>query len=58
MKIPKVLLGAILVGIAVQTTTSCNKKEQDKIKPQSEQSKENSQPANNQPWECQACGMG
>jgi len=56
MKIPKVLLGAMLVGIAVQTTTSCTKKEQAKIQPMPEQQKEQAQPPNYDP--CPACGMG
>jgi len=61
MKVSKALLGAILVGIAVQaTTTSCTKKDKDLIKPQSEAHAANEQPAaqNPDPNCCPACGMG
>jgi hypothetical protein len=61
MKVSKALLGAILVGIAVQTTatTSCTKKNENKIKPQTE-SKSNTTPTpeNQNPDSCPACGMG
>ena len=56
MKISKTLLGAILAGIAIQTTVaSCNKKEQAEIKPQTE--KQTATPAT-APEPCPACGMG
>jgi hypothetical protein len=60
MKISKALLGAILVGVAVQTTaSSCNKKDKDLIKPQSEvQANEQPAPQNSDPACCPACGMG
>jgi hypothetical protein len=60
MKISKALLGAILLGVAVQTTaSSCNKKDKDVIKPQSE-AQANEQPSsqNPDPAECPVCGMG
>ncbi|WP_158605888.1 hypothetical protein [Taibaiella sp. KBW10] len=57
MKISKKLIGAIVVGIAIQvSTTSCNKKE---IKPQKAPNAENGQPVNHDPvLDCPACGMG
>jgi hypothetical protein len=60
MKISKTLLGAILVGVAVQATvSSCTKKDNDLIKPQSEaQVSEQSAPPNPDPACCPACGMG
>lgn len=61
MKISKALLGAILVGVAVQVTaSSCTKAT--KIKPQAEAqqptdgSTSTNHPPNNEP--CPACGMG
>ncbi|GEP96181.1 chryseobasin-related MNIO class RiPP peptide [Chitinophaga cymbidii] len=50
MKLPKTLLSAILLGIAVQTTTSCGK---DKL-PDPKEKKEEKKPVDN----CPACGMG
>lgn len=60
MKISKTLLGAILVGIAVQTTaSSCTKKDKDVIKPQSGvQAGEQPASQNPDPASCPACGMG
>jgi hypothetical protein len=61
MKISKTLLGAILVGVAVQTTaSSCTKKDKDAIKPKSEvQANEQAATQNNpDPGSCPACGMG
>lgn len=57
MKVSKALLGAILVGIAVQTTatTSCTKKTENKIKPKTESK---ATPENENPNSCPACGMG
>lgn len=59
MKISKSLLGAMLVGIAIQTTTaSCTKKDQDQVRPQAEKGKmQNTEtPPASDP--CPACGMG
>ncbi|MEZ2445363.1 hypothetical protein AB6805_26775 [Chitinophaga sp. RCC_12] len=52
MKLPKSLLGAILIGITVQTTSSCNKDKSVKPKEKKEEVKK--------PYEngCPACGMG
>ncbi|SKD06781.1 hypothetical protein SAMN05660461_3555 [Chitinophaga ginsengisegetis] len=52
MKLPKSLLGAILLGITVQTTTSCNKDKSVKPKEKKEEVKK--------PYEngCPGCGMG
>lgn len=68
MKVSKALLGAILVGIAAQTTiTSCNKKSNDTFKPTSETQANpelsnnptsQSQNPNPDPSNCPACGMG
>jgi len=58
MKISKSLLGAILVGIAVQTTTtSCAKKDNESLKQEQKQLSDvdNSQPPHD---DCPACGMG
>ncbi|MGF6850951.1 hypothetical protein QFZ51_006186 [Chitinophaga sp. W3I9] len=53
MKLPKSLLGAILIGITVQTTSSCNKDKPVKPKEKKEEVKkpygENG---------CPGCGMG
>lgn len=55
MKLSKALLGAILVGIAVQTT-SCSKKDKEVTpQPTGEQVKH---PGETQPENCPACGMG
>ena len=56
MKLSKALLGAMLVGISVQTT-SCSISEEDLPKPTTEQGEEN----NGEiivPEDCPACGMG
>ena len=59
MKISKSLLGAMLVGIAVQTTvSSCTKKDQDQIKPQTEKGKVQSAETPPASDPCPACGMG
>lgn len=58
MKISKKILGALVLGIAIQaSTSSCNKK--DKPEPSNNQANEqpNSNPTNN-PDYCPACGMG
>jgi len=53
MKLSKSLLSAILIGIAVQTTSSCTKdKEICKEKVKKEEGKKNP------PVSCPACGMG
>lgn len=61
MKVSKALLGAILMGITVQAVSSCDKKQNDKMKPGLQQ------PASDQPQSgpvpgpddcCPACGMG
>jgi hypothetical protein len=60
MKLSKALLGAILVGVAVQvTTTSCTKKDNDLIKPQAgiQSEQQSSQTPEPNPV-CPACGMG
>lgn len=54
MKLPKSLLGAILIGITVQTTTSCNKDKSVKPKEKKEEVKK----PYNMPDGCPACGMG
>jgi hypothetical protein len=51
MKLPKVLLGAIAVGVAVQVTTSCNSKKNDPTPKTSQQS-------GKEPINCPACGLG
>lgn len=57
MKIPKALLGAILIGIVVQTTASCTKdKDQLGSKTKKEANKEGEK--NKTPYSCPACGMG
>lgn len=61
MKISKALLGAILAGIAVQTTvTSCSKKEQNQIRPAAEVQASGETQSNPQPGHepCPGCGMG
>jgi type II secretory ATPase GspE/PulE/Tfp pilus assembly ATPase PilB-like protein len=66
MKLSKSLLGAILVGVTVQTAvTSCTKKSNETFKPTSEaqanpesQANPNSQNPTQNPSECPACGMG
>lgn len=56
MKLPKTLLSAILIGIAVQTTTSCKK---EKDLPDSKAKKESKEEEKNKPpYPCPACGMG
>ncbi|WP_162902809.1 chryseobasin-related MNIO class RiPP peptide [Taibaiella koreensis] len=66
MKVSKALLGAILVGITVQTAaTSCSKKETNRITPQTgAQAGEQVQPPHSNPeppqpgGNCPGCGMG
>lgn len=52
MKLSKTLLSAILVGVTVQTITSCGKK--DAPSPKSEAAQNNPK----EPFNCPACGMG
>ncbi|WP_165903738.1 hypothetical protein [Hymenobacter gummosus] len=52
MKLPKAVLGAVLVGLAVQTT-SCIKK--DEVKPNGEKT---GQKGGKTIDSCPACGMG
>ena len=58
MEISKALLGAILVGVTVQTTlSSCTKENKIKPQPATEQQPETTnQPPNCEP--CPVCGMG
>lgn len=61
MKISKALLGAILVGVSVQTTlSSCTKENKIKPQPVAEQQSETMNTPNNPPncEPCPACGMG
>jgi hypothetical protein len=58
MKLSKSLLSAILIGIAVQTTSSCKKdKELSDSKAKQEAAKKEAE-KNNVPDPCPACGMG
>lgn len=50
MKIPKVLLSAIAMAVAVQATTSCGSKKSDPTPKKAQQGKE--------PMNCPACGLG
>lgn len=52
MKLPKSLLSAILIGIAVQTT-SCTKEICD-----DKEKKEAKKETKKAPYDCPACGMG
>lgn len=56
MKLPKTLLSAILIGIAVQTTTTSCKK--DKDLPDTKAKKEAKEDEKKPPYNCPACGMG
>lgn len=55
MKLPKALLSAIVVGIAVQTT-SCQKG--DLPEPTAENGLKGKKEAVKEPYNCPACGMG
>jgi hypothetical protein len=55
MKLSKALLSAILVGVTVQTTTSCGKKGDPQ--PTTSTTKNNS-PEAKEPFNCPACGLG
>lgn len=54
MKLPKALIGAILIGITIQTT-GCDK--DDPAKPDTQQAS-GSNKIKNVPDNCPACGMG
>ena len=59
MKISKSLLGAIVIGIAVQTTTSCTKdKEPNDARAKQEEKKVDEKNNPYSPGNCPACGMG
>ena len=55
MKLPKTLLAAIVIGIAVQTTASCSK---DKDVPDPKKKEVKKEGAGTYPDNCPACGMG
>lgn len=57
MKLPKSLLSAILIGIAIQTTTSC-KKDKELPDPKAKQEAQKEQGKNTPSEPCPACGMG
>ncbi|AHJ96965.1 chryseobasin-related MNIO class RiPP peptide [Hymenobacter swuensis] len=57
MKIPQAVLGAVLVGLAVQTT-GCSSKNDPKPKQTSEQEAKKSGEASKEPINCPACGLG
>ena len=57
MKLSKSLLSAILIGIAVQTTTSC-KKDKELPDPKAKQEAQKEQERTNPSDPCPACGMG
>jgi hypothetical protein len=56
MKLSKSLLGAILIGITLQTTTSCKKEKESPGAKTEAQKKEEEKAKNSDP--CPACGMG
>jgi hypothetical protein len=55
MKLPKLLLGAMLLGIAVETT-SCSKKNHEVTPTDQVNNNPTNQPEPTEP--CPACGMG
>ncbi|WP_156176087.1 chryseobasin-related MNIO class RiPP peptide [Hymenobacter terrenus] len=55
MKLPKSLLGALLVGITVQATTSCSEKSKPEPKEKTAKGEKETVPP---PYACQGCGMG
>lgn len=57
MKLSKSLLGAILIGITVQTTTSC-KKDKELTDPKAKQEAQKEAEKSNPSYPCPACGMG
>ncbi|MBX2922031.1 MAG: hypothetical protein KF746_07555 [Chitinophagaceae bacterium] len=56
MKLSKTLLSAILIGLAVQTGTSCKKDKLTDLKEKKEAKKD--QEKSRLPESCPACGMG
>jgi len=56
MKLPKSLLAAIVIGIAVQTTISSCSKDKDVPDPKKKEVKK--EEASSYPGNCPACGMG
>ncbi|RBL88329.1 hypothetical protein DF182_17190 [Chitinophaga flava] len=54
MKLPKSLLGAILVGITMQTATSCKKDKAPTVKEEKKEATEKKSIPSN----CPGCGMG
>lgn len=57
MKLPKTLLSAILIGIVVQTASSCGK-DKDVKDPKAKTEEQKEKEKNNPPFNCPACGMG
>jgi hypothetical protein len=53
MKLPKALLGAIVIGIAMQAT-SCGKDKESLAEKEKKEAKKNE----NKPESCPACGLG
>jgi|GEM_PF-565211 len=60
MKLPKSLLGAILLGVSIQVTqSSCSKDDRDlNPQPLTEQPGTENEPGSYHPDNCPACGMG
>ena len=59
MKLPKALLGAIAVGVAVQATTSCGSKKNDPTPKEEQASNGKTNPEGSKtPINCPACGLG
>lgn len=56
MKLSKSLLSALLVGISLQTVSSCGKEKLPEPKDKKEAKKEDRKPT--VPGNCPACGMG
>jgi hypothetical protein len=58
MKLSKLLLSAIVAGVAVTaTTTSCSKKDKE-VAPQTNEEKTGDVKPTVMPYDCPACGMG
>ncbi len=58
MKLSKVLLSAIVAGVAVTATSSCSKESKEVAPVESPTSQETAKPHNQIPFDCPACGMG
>lgn len=57
MKLPKLLLGAMLASITVTTVSSCKKEKE--VTPATQQEEGNpNEEVNHNPDNCPACGMG